>query len=206
MQFYKLRVAKTRSEIAGTAKSVCFDVPSNLKGTFAWRPGQHVTLRFELNGADVRRSYSISSSPLSDDPLRITVKRVTGGLVSNHINDHVEVGQTIEVMPPFGSFCLDPDVSLRRTHYFFAAGSGITPIFAMLESVLMAEPHSVAHLIYGNTSAKTILFKEELTQLVQSYPNRVSVQHVLSAPSFWSSLSPWRTGKIDAGCDWRIDR
>ena len=165
MQFYPLRVAETHSEIAGHAKSVCFEIPSNLKGTFIWRPGQHITLRFELNGADVRRSYSISSSPLSGDPLRISVKRVDGGLVSNHINDKVQVDQVIEVMPPFGSFCLDPDASRRRTHYFFAAGSGITPIFAMLESVLMAEPHSVAHLIYGNTSAKTILFKEGLTQL-----------------------------------------
>lgn len=198
MQFYKLRVAKTKREVAGNAKSVSFDIPPNLKDTFTWRPGQHVTLRFELDGADVRRSYSISSSPLSGTPLRITVKRVKGGLVSNYINDNVEVGQTIEVMPPFGGFCLDPDASRRRTHYFFAAGSGITPIFAMLESILISEPHSVAHLIYGNTSAKTILFREELIQLVESHPNRISVQHVLSAPSLWSSFSPWRTGKIDA--------
>lgn len=197
MQFYELRVSESQSEIAGDAKSVCFEVPSHLKDIFAWRPGQHVTLRFELNGADVRRSYSISSSPLSGSPLRITVKRVRDGLVSNHINDNLEAGQTVDVMPPFGSFCLDPDVSLRRTHYFFAAGSGITPILAMLESALIAEPHSATHLIYGNTSLETILFQEVLSQLEQSYPDRLTVQHVLSSPSMWSRFSPWRTGTID---------
>lgn len=192
-----LRVSDTRSEIGGAAKTVAFAVPEHLNDDFAWRPGQHVTLRFELNGEDVRRSYSVSSSPFANEPLRITVKRVKGGLVSNHVNDNIKPGDTIEVMQPFGNFCLDPNAKLRRTHYFFAAGSGITPLYSMLRSVLMAEPHSMVHLIYGNRSAKTILFRDTLAALCKAYPDKLTVHHVLSKPSMWSSFSPWRTGSID---------
>ena len=106
--FYNLRVGATRQEINGAAKSVLFDVPGELNDTFRWRPGQHVTLRFIIGGNDVRRSYSVSSSPLSGDPLQITVKRVDGGLVSNHIVSNIAPGDRIDVMAPFGGFCLDP--------------------------------------------------------------------------------------------------
>lgn len=197
MQFHKLRVARTQSEIGGKAKTIWFEVPRHLDTSFTWRPGQHVTLRFRLGGTEVRRSYSISSSPFVGSGMRITVKRVDGGLVSNHINDNVTVGEAIEVMAPFGSFCLDPGETQRRTHYFFAAGSGITPLYSMLSSVLAAEPHSQGHLIYGNTSAASILLKEALAALQQRHPDRLTVAHVLSRPSIWLSLSPWRTGRID---------
>ena len=99
--------------------------------------------------------------------MQVTVKRVKDGLVSNHINDTVSVGQRLDVMAPFGGFCLDPGPSLRRTHYFFGSGSGITPLYAMLRSVLHAEPYSYAHLFYGNRSADTILFKAELAELAE---------------------------------------
>lgn len=196
--FHSLRVAATRDEIGGAATSVMFDVPRELVDTFRWRPGQHVTLRFTLDGTELRRSYSISSSPLSGEPLRITVKRVDGGVVSNHIADTITAGDMIEVMPPFGGFRLDPQSVLRRTHYFFGAGSGITPLFSMLYSVLIAEPHSVAHLVFGNRSADTTLFADELANLTKLYPDRLNVVHVLSNPSIWSGSSPWRTGIIDA--------
>ncbi|MGI9356525.1 MAG: 2Fe-2S iron-sulfur cluster-binding protein [Rhizobiaceae bacterium] len=196
--FYPLTVSETREEIGGLAKSVMFEVPQNLAKIFAWRAGQHLSFRFDIDGDEVRRSYSISSSPASGDPLRITVKRVKGGLVSNHINDTVEAGDVIEVMPPFGGFCLDPGETPRRTHYFFGAGSGITPIYSMLHSVLSAEPHSVAHLIYGNKNTSSIIFSEALDALVAEYDDGLSVQHVLSDPSWLSSSQYWRKGKIDA--------
>ena len=196
-EFHTLKARETHEEIGGRAKSITFDVPTVLRETFTWRPGQHVTVRFDFDGEEVRRSYSISSSPFSSDGLRITVKRVKGGLVSNHINDTVQTGDTLEVMAPFGGFCLDPDEALRRTNYFFSAGSGITPIYAMMQSVLLAEPYSVTHLVYGNTNAQTILFQNSLQQLQAAFEDRITVSHVLSDASFWSSFQPWRTGRID---------
>ncbi|WP_282610444.1 ferredoxin--NADP reductase [Pelagibius sp. Alg239-R121] len=199
--FHKLRVGETRLEIGGSAKTIVFDLPGALCETFRWRPGQHLTLRFNLSGEELRRSYSISSSPFSDDrrlSMRITVKRVEGGRISNHINDNLKAGDKVEVMPPFGGFCLDPGAMRRRTHYFFGAGSGITPLFAMIQSVLSDEPHSVVHLVDGNRNAATILFKDELDRLCDAYPGRLSVSHLLSSPSLWSGFRPWRKGKIDA--------
>lgn len=194
-RFHRLWVAETRQETAA-ATSVHFEVPEPLREVFRWRPGQHLTLRFQLGGEEVRRSYSISSSPFTSEAPRITVKRVPGGLVSNHINDSVKVGIEIEVMPPFGGFCLDPVASGHRTHYFFGAGSGITPLFSMLTSVLHAEPRSAAYLIYGNSDEKSILFNEELTALAASYPGRLAVVHTLSSPSIWSSFQAWN-GRVD---------
>ncbi|MFT6091358.1 2Fe-2S iron-sulfur cluster-binding protein [Sulfitobacter sp.] len=195
--FHKLTVSDTRKEIGGMAKSVMFEVPEPLAATFKWRAGQHLTLRFTIGGEEVRRSYSISSSPVSGDPLRITVKRVKGGVVSNHINDTVKAGDVIDVMPPFGRFCLDTGATERRTHYFFSAGSGITPLHAMLHSVMVAEPHSVAHLAYGNANADSILLNDSFETLLQQHPDRLSVHHVLSAPSMWSGFSYWRKGIVD---------
>ncbi|WP_136657805.1 ferredoxin--NADP reductase [Nitratireductor sp. XY-223] len=195
--FHNLRVSAARREIDGRAKSVTFDVPAALAETFFWRPGQHITLRLRLDGEEVRRSYSVSASPFSGEPLRITVKRVGNGLVSNHINDHVKTGDVLEVMPPFGGFCLDPGAKLRRTHYFFAGGSGITPLYAMLRSVLCAEPHSFTHLVYGNRDAGSVIFRQKLDALLEEYPERLTVSHVLSKPSLFSSFGYWRRGRID---------
>lgn len=195
--FHPLTVLDTREEIGGLAKTVMFDVPEALRETFAWRPGQHLSFRFTVNGEEQRRSYSISSSPFTGDPLRITVKRVKDGTVSNHINDNVRKGQKIDVMPPFGGFCLDPDAKVRRTHYFFGAGSGITPLYAMLGSVLAAEPHSFVHLAYGNADEKSVLLSDELNAVWEANPERMTVHHVFSKPGFWSSANYWRKGKID---------
>lgn len=195
--FHALPVLKTHAE-TDQAVSVVFDVPAALQATFRWRAGQHLTVRFDLGGEEVRRPYTISQTPATGEPLRITVKRVRGGIVSNHINDGVRAGDMIEVMPPFGGFCLDPDETARRTHYFFGAGSGITPLFAMIRSVLEAEPHSVAHLAYGNVTADATIFRDRLAELEQEANGRLNVRHMLSKPSFWSGFEYWRRGRIDA--------
>ncbi|WP_050604435.1 2Fe-2S iron-sulfur cluster-binding protein [Ruegeria sp. 6PALISEP08] len=194
--FYSLKVAEIRPEIKGKATSVTFDLPENLSETFRWQAGQHVTLRFHLNGKEQRRSYTISNPPGA--PLRITVKRVAKGLVSNHIGDYLKPGDTVDVMPPFGQFSLTPDPVNRRTHYFFGAGSGITPLFAMINAVLKEEPHSVAHLIYGNADSESIIFSKELDKLKTDHANQFTLRHVLSALSLWSWVSPWRKGRVDA--------
>ena len=198
-QFHRLRVLETRTETR-QATSLLFDVPSVLRDAFRWKPGQHVTLRFALDGEEVRRSYSISDAPMDAGPLRVTVKRVRDGLVSNHINNHVAAGNVIEVMPPFGGFCLEPDPRARRTHYFFGAGSGITPIYSMVRSVLAGEPHSAARLVYGNVNADSVIFREELARLEKEFQGRLTVRHVLSSPSWLSSFRYWRRGRIDAKC------
>ncbi len=195
-EFHSLRVAELRAEIGGGATSVTFDLPADLIDRFAWHAGQHVTLRFILDSQEQRRSYTVSNPPGA--PLRITVKREGGGLISNHIADALSVGDRIEVAPPIGRFALEPRRHARRTHYFFGAGSGITPLFAMVQAVLTDEPQSVAHLIYGNRSADTILFRKELDQLVTQHPDRFTLRHALSAASFWSWFSPWRQGRVDA--------
>ena len=195
--FHSLKIKDTKSLIDGMAKSVMFDVPSELAEVFNWKAGQHVTLRFEINGEEIRRSYSISSSPYSKDPLRITVKRVKDGLVSNHINDNMNAGDYVDVMPPFGGFFLEPGKTKRRTHYFFGAGSGITPLFSMLHSVMCAEPYSVAYLVYGNKQDKTIIFKDKFMQLCDENQSRLKVLHVLSSLSMWSGFTPWRKGIVD---------
>jgi len=195
--FHALRVLSTKEHIDGLAKSISFDVPAHLKGLFTWRAGQHLSIRFNLNNEEVRRSYSISSSPVSGDPIRITVKRVKDGLVSNYINDHITIGDSIDVMPPFGSFCLDTAQNDRRTHYFFGAGSGITPLYSMLHSVLCHEPHSGVYLAYGNKEAKSILFKEQLAGFMELYNQRFNVSHILSSPSIFDKFDYWRKGIID---------
>ena len=195
-EFHRLEVAGRRAETDATA-TLAFELPENLKDAYRWRPGQHITLRLTVDGAQVRRSYSVSASPFSGGPLQITVKRVEGGLVSNHLNDTVAAGDSLDVMTPFGGFCLDPGETARRTHYFFGAGSGITPLYSMLHSVLLVEPHSTAHLIYGNADADTIIFREALDGLAAEHGGRFSVSHVLSKPSMWSWFAPWRTGIVD---------
>lgn len=196
--FHKLNVAAVREEIPGLARSLVFDVPATLAGTFRWRAGQHLTLQFQINGEEVRRTYSISEAPLENAALRVTVKRVQYGLVSNYINDNIVPGNVINVTPPFGSFFLKPDVRARRTYYFFAAGSGITPIYAMIRTLLAAEPYSVAYLVYGNADVRSTIFCAALTELEAVSAGCLVVRNVLSRRRFWSFEACWRRGRIDA--------
>ena len=195
--FNTLRVLEARPETS-MATTVEFDVPEHLADAYRWRPGQHLTVRLAVDGQEVRRPYSISQSPTCGEPMSITVKRVKDGLVSNHINDRLGAGDSVDVMTPFGGFCLDPAPTARRTYYFFGAGSGITPLYAMIRSVLDAEPHSVAHLAYGNVNADTIIFRQRLADLEAAHRGRLHVRHVLSDPERRSSFRYWRRGWIDA--------
>ncbi len=195
-EFHNLTVAELRQEIGGDATSVTFTAPTGMEEHFQWQAGQHLPLRFLIDGQEHRRCYTISNPP--DQPLRITVKRVKGGIVSNHIADRLAVGDCIQAQLPSGRFSLEPGHLKRRTHYFLGAGSGITPLFSMINTVLSSEPHSVAHLLYGNKNAKSIIFHEELDALTTAYPERFTVRHVLSSPSMWTWFSPWRSGRLDA--------
>ena len=196
--FHKLKIKEIKKPLE-KATSVTFEIPLGLKGQFSYYPGQHLVLKLSIDGKEVRRTYSLNSSPATDKDLQITVKRVPNGLVSNYINNHFKVGATVGVMVPQGRFFATVGARDYKTIYLFAAGSGITPIFSILKTVLHTAPQSTVNLMYGNKNQNTILFKDELYQLLKKYPDRLNVVYTLSKPKVWSSWKSWngRSGKID---------
>ncbi|MGB0891124.1 MAG: 2Fe-2S iron-sulfur cluster-binding protein [Flavobacteriaceae bacterium] len=212
-KIYTLKVLEVNKETKD-AISVSFDVPYELYDTFKYKPGQYLTLQFNLNGQQVRRSYSLCSSPALEEPLRIGVKRVKDGLVSNHINNNLKVGDIVEVLPPDGRFFADVKKENYKTYYLFAAGSGITPILSILKTVLLTEKRSYVHMIYGNSNQETVMFKNELDELQEKFPNRLILVHTLSRPkSSWSDLlkssssKEFRKGRVDTACvEWFINK
>ncbi len=176
--FHPLRIRAVRRE---TNDAVCigFDVPDALKEIFAYAPGQFLTLCTSLGGAEVRRCYSICAG-LDDGELAVAVKHMPQGLFSHHANTALRVGDAIEVMPPEGRFGAPVEPGSARLHVGFAAGSGITPIMAILKTVLSREPHSRFILFYGNRSGASIMFRAALEDLKDRYLDRLSVFHILS--------------------------
>ena len=179
-QFYPLMVKNVQQETAD-AVSVTFEVPEELKDTFQYEQGQYLTLKFNIKGKEVRRAYSMCSSPLEED-LTVTVKRVKKGLVSNYINDQVKPGQSVEVMPPDGRFYTVVDEENRKTYYLFGAGSGITPLFSIIKTILEKEPQSTVFLFYGNRNEDCIIFKEQLETLQSRYADQFVMELILSQP------------------------
>lgn len=179
-QFHTLTVQSVTPETAD-AVTVAFTIPDELKDTFSYKQGQYLTLRFTINGEDVRRAYSMCSSPL-DDEIAVTVKKVDGGLVSTHINQSLKAGDTVEVMPPEGRFYTKLDPDQRRDYYLIGAGSGITPLMSILRTVLEKEPMSRVILLYGNRNEDCIIFDKELEKLTQKYDGQLIVRHILSQP------------------------
>jgi ring-1,2-phenylacetyl-CoA epoxidase subunit PaaE len=158
---------------------VRFAVPPDAADVFRFTQGQHVTLRTHLEGHELRRSYSICSA-VQDGDLRVAVKRVPGGAFSNWLNDCVHPGQQIDVMPPTGQFHVPIAPTVARHHLAFAAGSGITPIFSIVKTMLLAEPHSRFTLIYGNRATSSVLLREELAELKDRFVERLQIIYVMS--------------------------
>lgn len=163
------------------AISVYFKQPASQK--INYKSGQFLTLLVPVNGATERRSYSMCSSPVTDENLVVTVKRVPGGKVSNYLNDNLKPGAIMEVMEPMGTFFLEPKSNARRHIVLLGAGSGITPLLSIAKAVLQAETNSHVSLVYGNRNEQSIIFKEDLEQLRQKFAGRLEVVHVLSQPS-----------------------
>src|SRR5436309_3894204 len=192
--FHRLKIRDVRRETP-EAVSIAFAVPSELAEAYRFDPGQHLTLRTTLDGAETRRSYSICTGP-DDDDLRVVVKQQEGGLFSNWINETAKVGDTIDVMTPQGRFGIRSDPGASRNYLAIAAGSGITPVMSILRSVLAREPASRIALLYGNRTAQSIIFKRELEALKDRFLARLSVHHVLSRERQELELF---NGRIDAG-------
>jgi ring-1,2-phenylacetyl-CoA epoxidase subunit PaaE len=177
-RFHRLQVQGIRQETRD-AVVVTFGVPAHLKEEFRYTQGQHLTLRADIDGADERRSYSICSA-VQDDELRVAVKKVQGGIFSTWINERVRPGQAIDVMPPLGHFHTSLVKDNRKHYLAFAAGSGITPVLSIIKTTLLAEPHSHFTLFYGNRASSTVLFREELADVKDTYLTRFNLVHVLS--------------------------
>ena len=178
-QFYKLTVKEVRQETSSCV-SVLFEIPDHLKDTFRFKPGQYITLKHQLNGEEIRRSYSICSFHQEDD-IRVAVKMIENGKFSSFANKTLKAGDTLEVMPPQGRFTINEDLLMgKNTYVFFAAGSGITPIMSMIKEVLSSQKDSTVILFYGNRNTESIIFREELEALRNKYHIRLSIHYILS--------------------------
>lgn len=177
-KFHPLPVARIERETRD-AVAITFAVPPALREQFRYAPGQHLTLRADIGGADVRRSYSICSA-VQDDALRIAVKKTPGGVFSTWANDVLQAGDALDVMPPLGHFNVPLDPGAAHHYLGFAAGSGITPLLSLVKTTLATEPASRFTLVYGNRASGTVMFKEELAALKDRYIARFNLVHVLS--------------------------
>ncbi|GEQ85503.1 phenylacetic acid degradation protein [Patiriisocius marinistellae] len=158
---------------------ISFDVPSKISDAFHFRQGQHLTLKATIEGEDVRRSYSLCSSPY-DGELKVAVKQILGGKFSTFVNETLQVGDMLEVMEPSGNFGVACQPSEEKNYLFFAAGSGITPVLSMVKAHLVQEPNSTCKLFYVNKTAKSIIFKEELEQLRNQFFGRFEINYFLT--------------------------
>lgn len=199
---YQLKLIDIHQTIPD-ASVLTFEIPKDKTTLFHFKPGQYLTLEFNLNGETVRRSYSLCCSP-EEGVLQVGVKRVKGGLVSNHINDNLQVGDMVTVLPPDGRFFAEIAPENYKSYYLFAAGSGITPMLSILKTVLYQEEKSYVYLIYGNKNRDSIMFKKELDELEKQNSDRLAIVHSLSSPKGkWSDLwttptQEFREGRVDA--------
>ena len=176
--FHPLQVRRIEPDTQ-EAVIVSFDVPPDLREVFGFTQGQYLTLRADIDGQDLRRSYSICAG-VDDGELRVGVRKVRGGAFSNWINANLKPGDTIQVMAPQGRFFVPLDANAKRHHVGVAGGSGITPILSIMKTVLAREPNSRFTLIYGNRQLRSTMFKEEIEDLKNRYMSRLVLQHVFS--------------------------
>ncbi|WP_396139143.1 2Fe-2S iron-sulfur cluster-binding protein [Flavobacterium sp.] len=189
--FYKLSIKEIIKETAD-AVSILFNVPEELKSHYTFVAGQYVNLKVTLDGQEIRRAYSICSAPKSGE-LRIAVKSIKTGFFSKFANEKLAVGNVIEVGTPEGKFTFEPKTDRQKNYAAFVAGSGITPVFSILKSVLEEEPNSTFVLVYGNKSEKDTIFHNQLHDLQLQYVGRLFVQNVYSQSTADNAL----LGRID---------
>jgi ring-1,2-phenylacetyl-CoA epoxidase subunit PaaE len=159
--------------------SIAFDIPKELEKDFLFKQGQNVTIKKNMDGEEIRRSYSICSCPL-DHELRIAVKKVYDGSFSSFANQKLKQGDVLDVLPPTGTFFTEVDISNKKKYVFFAAGSGITPVISIIKTILLIEPESSVTLVYGNRNVSSIIFKEDLEALKDKHLQRLRIYHILS--------------------------
>ena len=190
--FYDLRVNALVQETKDCV-SIGLEVPAEHQQAFQFIQGQYLTFEINIGGEKVRRSYSICSSPL-DGELRVAVKRLAGGKMSTFLTEQVKVGDVLHTMVPFGNFHTTLNAFNRNAYYFFAAGSGITPILSHVKTILAKETQSKVVLFYGNRSEEEVIFKGALDGLAQQYPGQFELVYVFSKPK--GQFSDLQKGRI----------
>lgn len=176
--FHQLRVKNIQKE-ANNAISVSFNVPENLKSSFLFKAGQYITIKKDIRGNELRRDYSICSSPKSGE-LKVAIKEVKDGTFSSYANNELKVGDVLDVAIPKGRFVFEPNDNKIKNIAAFAAGSGITPILSIIKCALEEEIHSEVILVYGNKTFDDTMFLNELLELQNQYKDRFSIQFVFS--------------------------
>lgn len=193
-RFHELPIARVSPEAAG-AVAITFAVPPEQRAAFVFEPGQFLTVRANIAGQDVRRSYSISSprSLLTQrGELTLGIRPVEGGVFSNWAASELKAGDTLKVMPPDGRFTVHKPRAVHRVG--FAAGSGITPILSLMASTLEESPTAKFTLVYGNRRMASVMFNEALQDLKDRYPERLTLIHILSRQA---QEVPLLEGRID---------
>ena len=173
-----------------TADSIAFELEDPTGASISFLPGQFFTLLVDVDGRQLRRAYSAASTCLDGSRVRLVSRRVTGGRVSNYLNDHLQSGQLIRALGPSGRFVCAPRPGAARQILLIAGGSGITPMMSIAQSLLEAEPDSQVALVYGNRDAQSIIFRSELDALAAAHGDRFTVRHVLSEPP-----ADWQGGR-----------
>lgn len=160
--------------------SICFK-NGNLFKKLKYKPGQFLTIHIPIEKEVHKRAYSFSSNPYTDKDLKITIKRVHKGLVSNFVHDHLKVGDKLEVDDPAGSFFIEPTSKAIKQYVLFAGGSGVTPMFSIVKSVLTEEKDSKVLLVYANQSIESVIFHDEIKILESEFGDKFSVEHIISS-------------------------
>jgi ring-1,2-phenylacetyl-CoA epoxidase subunit PaaE len=193
IHFHSLKVKDIRRETADCV-SIAFEIPDSLKKEFTYSHGQNITLKTSIDGEELRRSYSICTSPQQDE-LRVAIKKADFGKFSGWANKQIKRGDYLDVLPPTGRFYTDLHPSNKKNYLAFAAGSGITPVISIIRTTLTSEPDSNFTLVYGNRNRGSIIFREELEGLKNKFINRFQIIHVLSREK---TDAPINSGRIDA--------
>ena len=192
IHFHKLKVRNVEKE-SEDCVSIEFEIPEDLKDAFQFKQGQNLTIKKILNGEELRRSYSICTSPF-ENKLKVAVKKAEGGVFSTWANAQLKIGDVLEILPPTGKFYTELNPSQKKNYVAFAAGSGITPILSIIKTTLVTEPESTFTLVYGNRTKTSIIFKEDLEALKDKFIDRFRVYHILSREL---TEAPINNGRID---------
>ncbi len=192
IHFHPIRIKEIKKETAECV-SVEFDIPELKKDAFVFKQGQSLTMRTTINDEEVRRTYSLCSSPL-DKKWKVAIKKVEGGLFSSFANDSLKAGDSLEIMEPVGKFYTELNPSHKKNYLAFAAGSGITPVISIIKTTLRTELNSTFTLVYGNRKRSSIIFFEELEGLKNQFIDRFNFINILSREK---TEAPVNFGRID---------
>ncbi|MCX7727855.1 MAG: FAD-binding oxidoreductase [Bacteroidia bacterium] len=191
--FYPLKV-KNIERVSKDAVAITFDIPLQYVSHFRFKQGQFITLKINIDGENVMRSYSICTSPYSEKELKVAVKEVPGGKMSTYINQKLKIGETIEVMPPSGRFYTELNSAHQKKYILFAGGSGITPMMSIIKSILFIEKQSTIVLLYANREPDNVIFQNEIDLLAKSHSN-FQVVYIFDNPP--SDYPPEQSGLLN---------